>query len=61
MTGVTTGNCLPSQAHMKEQLWMGKGLKPWFGSGGFWVLLWAFFFVVVIVFPAIVRIQKIKC
>lgn len=46
---------------MKEQLWMGKGLKPWFGSGGFWVLLWAFFFIVVIVFPAIVRIQKIKC
>lgn len=53
MAGVTTNKCLPSQAHIKEQLWMGKGLKPWLGSFG--ALLWAFLF-----FSVIVRIQKIK-
>lgn len=58
MTGVTTGNCLPSQAHMKEQLWMGKGLKPWFGSGGFWVLLWAFLLLLLLFFLLLLGYRK---
>lgn len=36
-SGVTSGNCLTSHAHIKEQLWPRKEKEPhpWLGGGGF--------------------------